>query len=90
MRASHERRDGTGYPDNLRGEEIPLGARIVAVCDAFDAMIATRPYRAGMQATYALEELTRCAGTQFDPTVVAALISHLGRDPMQPRLKTAR
>jgi two-component system cell cycle response regulator len=72
VRSSHERWDGAGYPDRLRGEEIPLGARIVAVCDAFDAMIATRPYRAGMDAERALQELTRCAGTQFDPAVVDA------------------
>ena len=72
VRSSHERWDGTGYPDNLRGEEIPLGARIVAVCDAFDAMIADRPYRMGVDAVLALGELGRCAGTQFDPTVVAA------------------
>jgi two-component system, cell cycle response regulator len=72
VRSSHERWDGTGYPDHLRGEEIPLGARIVAVCDAFDAMIANRPYRTGIEATLALEELTRCAGTQFDPVVVEA------------------
>jgi two-component system cell cycle response regulator len=72
VRSSHERWDGTGYPDNLRGDEIPLGARIVSVCDAFDAMIANRPYRGGMEATLALEELARCAGTQFDPVVVEA------------------
>jgi diguanylate cyclase (GGDEF)-like protein len=72
VRSSHERWDGTGYPDNLRGEEIPLGARIVAVCDAFDAMIANRPYRAGIEANLALDELARCAGTQFDPAVVEA------------------
>ena len=72
VRSSHERWDGTGYPDRLRGDEIPLGARIVAVCDAFDAMIANRPYRAGLQSDSALEELVRCAGTQFDPAVVDA------------------
>jgi two-component system, cell cycle response regulator len=72
VRSSHERWDGTGYPDQLAGEEIPLGARIVAVCDAFDAMIADRPYRLGVDAVLALGELGRCAGTQFDPAVVAA------------------
>jgi diguanylate cyclase (GGDEF)-like protein len=72
VRSSHERWDGTGYPDHLRGSEIPLGARIVAVCDAFDAMIANRPYRSGMETSLALEELERCAGTQFDPDVVDA------------------
>jgi diguanylate cyclase (GGDEF)-like protein len=72
VRSSHERWDGTGYPDHLRGTEIPLGARIVAVCDAFDAMVANRPYRASVEVTLALEELERCAGTQFDPDVVDA------------------
>jgi two-component system cell cycle response regulator len=72
VRSSHERWDGSGYPDQLAGEEIPLGSRIVSVCDAFDAMIADRPYRTGVAAVLALGELGRCAGTQFDPTVVAA------------------
>jgi diguanylate cyclase (GGDEF)-like protein/putative nucleotidyltransferase with HDIG domain len=72
VRSSHERWDGAGYPDALAGEEIPLGARIVSVCDAFDAMVADRPYRAGMDAAEALAELERCSGTQFDPEVVAA------------------
>ncbi len=71
VRASHERWDGTGYPDGLAGEEIPLGARVVAVCDAFDAMTTDRPYQAGTDADSALEELVRHAGTQFDPAVVA-------------------
>jgi diguanylate cyclase (GGDEF)-like protein/putative nucleotidyltransferase with HDIG domain len=72
VRSSHERWDGAGYPDKLAGENIPLGARIVSVCDAFDAMVADRPYRAGMDAAEALAELERCAGSQFDPRVVAA------------------
>jgi HD-GYP domain-containing protein (c-di-GMP phosphodiesterase class II) len=72
VRSSHERWDGAGYPDNLVGEQIPLGARIVSVCDAFDAMVADRPYRAGMDPADALAELARCAGSQFDPAVVAA------------------
>jgi diguanylate cyclase (GGDEF)-like protein len=72
VRASHERHDGRGYPDGLAGEDIPLGARIVAVCDSFDAMVADRPYRAAVPAAVALGELERCAGTQFDPAVVAA------------------
>jgi diguanylate cyclase (GGDEF)-like protein len=71
VRASHERWDGRGYPDGLAGEEIPLGARIVAVCDAFDAMTTDRPYQAGIDADSALEEVVRNAGTQFDPAVVA-------------------
>ena len=70
VRASHERYDGAGYPDHLRGEEIPLGARIVAVCDAFHAMTSDRPYRPALSVREALDELERCAGAQFDPKVV--------------------
>jgi diguanylate cyclase (GGDEF)-like protein len=72
VRSSHERWDGQGYPDRLAGEAIPLGARIIAVCDAFDAMTTDRPYRSAISVDEALEELRRCAGTQFDPEVVAA------------------
>jgi diguanylate cyclase (GGDEF)-like protein len=72
VRASHERWDGGGYPDALAGEEIPLAARIVAVCDAFDAMIAERPYVASRSTGAAMVELERCAGTQFDPGVIDA------------------
>jgi HD-GYP domain-containing protein (c-di-GMP phosphodiesterase class II) len=70
VRASHERVDGTGYPDGLAGDAIPLGARIIAVCDAFDAMVADRPYRKARSVADAVAELRRCAGTQFDPQVV--------------------
>jgi putative two-component system response regulator len=72
VRHHHERLDGSGYPDGLKGEEIPLGARVVAVCDAFDAMISDRPYKAAMSVEDALTELRSCAGTQFDPAVVDA------------------
>jgi diguanylate cyclase (GGDEF)-like protein len=72
VRWSHERFDGTGYPDGLVGSEIPLAARIVFVCDAFDAMISKRPYAAALSIDEALAELRRCAGTQFDPEVVRA------------------
>ena len=72
VRSSHEAWDGSGYPDALAAEEIPFGARIVAVCDAFDAMISTRPYAAARTVTQARAELRRCAGTQFDPAVVDA------------------
>jgi diguanylate cyclase (GGDEF)-like protein len=72
VRASHERYDGTGYPDALGGDDIPLGARIIAVCDAFEAMTSDRPYCKHRSAAAALDELRRCAGTQFDPTVVTA------------------
>jgi HD-GYP domain-containing protein (c-di-GMP phosphodiesterase class II) len=70
VRSSHERFDGTGYPEGLTGAEIPLGSRIVAVCDAFDAMIGPRPYRLGMSVEGAVAELRRCAGTQFDAEIV--------------------
>jgi diguanylate cyclase (GGDEF)-like protein len=72
VRASHEAWDGGGYPDRLAGEEIALGARIIAVCDAFDAMITARPYAPARSVPEALAELRRCAGRQFDPAVVAA------------------
>src|SRR3712207_6840680 len=70
VRSSHERYDGRGYPDRLMGEEIPLGARIVAVCDAFHAMTTDRPYREAITREQALAELQREAGRQFDPMVV--------------------
>jgi two-component system, cell cycle response regulator len=70
VRSSHENYDGTGYPDGLARREIPLGSRIIAVCDAFDAMTTDRPYREAMDAESAIAELRRCAGTQFDPEVV--------------------
>jgi diguanylate cyclase (GGDEF)-like protein len=81
VRSSHERWDGSGYPDGLRGEEIPLAARIVAVCDAYDAMISTRPYDAALSHEAALVELARCAGTQFDPAVVAAFCAVVQPQP---------
>ena len=72
VRSSHERWDGSGYPDQLMGESIPLGSRIIAVCDAYDAMISSRPYRSRMSREVALEELRRCAGSQFDERIVEA------------------
>ena len=70
VRSSHENFDGSGYPDRLAGDQIPVGARIIAVCDAFDAMTTTRPYRRAMSEADAVAELRRCAGRQFDPEVV--------------------
>jgi diguanylate cyclase (GGDEF)-like protein len=70
----HERWDGTGYPDGLHGEDIPLGARIIFVADAFDAMTNDRVYRGRLGIDAAVEELESCAGTQFDPDAVAALV----------------
>src|SRR5206468_9376636 len=68
IRASHERMDGGGYPDGLLGEEIPLLARVIAVCDAYDAMTSERPYRTAVDAASAVAELRRsAAGGQFDP-----------------------
>jgi two-component system cell cycle response regulator len=72
VRSSHERFDGHGYPDGLAGEAIPLGARIIFVCDAFDAMTSERSYSPAVSVAEALAELRACAGTQFDPRVVAA------------------
>ena len=80
VRSSHERFDGMGYPDGLSGEEIPLGARVVAVCDAFDAMTTNRPYRHRIGQPDAVAELRRCAGTQFDPRVVDAFGRVLERE----------
>ena len=72
VRWTHQRMDGTGYPDGLPGEEIPLGSRIIAVCDAFDAMTSDRAYRPAMSRQAAMAELEAGAGTQFDPAVVEA------------------
>lgn len=72
VRSHHERFDGKGAPDALSGESIPIAARITAVADSFDAMTSGRPYRAGMSVDYALTELRRCAGTQFDAACVDA------------------
>ena len=73
----HERWDGTGYPERLRGDEIPLGARILFVADAYDAMTSDRAYRGRLTPREAIEELERCSGTQFDPDIVAAFAREL-------------
>jgi putative nucleotidyltransferase with HDIG domain len=67
--------DGTGYPRGLKGEEIPLGARIFAIADSMDAMLSDRPYRKALPMSYAREEIQRCAGTQFDPRVAEVFLS---------------
>jgi diguanylate cyclase (GGDEF)-like protein/putative nucleotidyltransferase with HDIG domain len=86
VRASHERHDGAGYPDGLAGKEIPIGARIIAACDTFAAMTADRPYRTACSHAEAIRELERCAGTQFEPEVVAPLVELLsGRERRSPR-----
>jgi HD-GYP domain-containing protein (c-di-GMP phosphodiesterase class II) len=70
----HERWDGTGYPTRRAGTEIPEGARLLAIADAFDAMTSTRPYRRALPAAKALAEIERCAGSQFDPAMAAAFL----------------
>jgi putative nucleotidyltransferase with HDIG domain len=81
VRSCHERWDGGGYPDGLVGEDIPLIARIVSCCDAFNAMTTDRPYRSALPLSEALGEVERNAGGQFDPQVVTALMRVLERDP---------
>jgi HD-GYP domain-containing protein (c-di-GMP phosphodiesterase class II) len=73
IRSSHERADGRGYPDGLRGTDIPLGSRIIAACDYFDAMTSGRSHREPVPVEIALAELGRRAGSQFDPAVIDAL-----------------
>jgi len=75
VRACHERWDGDGYPDRLQADRIPLEARIVFACDAFHAMTTDRPYRSRLSVDEAFRRLRDGAGTQFDPTVVEALLS---------------
>ncbi|EDY64078.2 metal dependent phosphohydrolase [Streptomyces pristinaespiralis ATCC 25486] len=79
----HERMDGSGYPYGLVGHQIPEFARVVAVADAFDAMTSTRCYRRARPVAVALRELERCAGTQFDPRMVRALVRALERHGWQ-------
>jgi HD-GYP domain-containing protein (c-di-GMP phosphodiesterase class II) len=75
VRACHERWDGAGYPQGLKGEEIPIEARIIFVCDAFDAMTTDRPYRKALPVEEACRRVREAAGTQFDPRVVDAFLS---------------
>jgi diguanylate cyclase (GGDEF)-like protein len=85
VRSTHERWDGTGYPDGLKGSEIPRGARIVAVCDAYEAMTSDRAYRAAMSHEAACRELRAMAGTQFDPEIVEAFVAEVARhDAAEP------
>ncbi|HET8607643.1 MAG TPA: diguanylate cyclase [Gaiellaceae bacterium] len=78
----HERWDGTGYPDRLAGEEIPIGARIIFVADAYDAMTSDRVYRRSLTREDAIAELERCAGSQFDPTIVSLFVAELASEPV--------
>jgi HD-GYP domain-containing protein (c-di-GMP phosphodiesterase class II) len=76
----HESLDGRGYPAGLQGNQIPLGSRIIAVADSFDALTTDRPYRKGRSHSAALEEIVRCSGTQFDPEAVAAFSNFILSD----------
>ncbi len=80
VRCHHEMYDGNGYPQGLRSNSIPIGARILAVADAFDAMTSDRPYRRAMAREEAVKELVRCSGTQFDPHIVKAFIKVISKD----------
>jgi HD-GYP domain-containing protein (c-di-GMP phosphodiesterase class II) len=86
VRSCHERWDGRGYPDGLKGQDIPLAARIVFCCDAYNAMTTDRPYRKAMRREDALAEIRDNAGSQFDPTVAAALEHVVLSDERYPRL----
>ena len=86
VRASHERWDGTGYPDRLQGDDIPLGARIVSVCDAYEAMTADRSYRAAIGHDAACEELQRSSGSQFDPMVIQAFLEVIESEDIEHEL----
>lgn len=79
VRAHHEHYNGNGYPDGLKGKEIPLGARITTVADCFEAMVSPRVYSKGRSVEYALNELKRCAGTQFDPEVVEVFLHMMNK-----------
>ena len=89
VRSHHERWDGRGYPDGLAGEAIPVEARIVSCCDAWNAMTTTRSYRAAMPADVAARELRANAGTQFDPRVVATVLEIAGLPAEEPALPRA-
>jgi HD-GYP domain-containing protein (c-di-GMP phosphodiesterase class II) len=87
IRGHHERWDGKGYPDGIQGEAIPLGARVIAVADAYDAMVTDRPYRTGFPREKAREVLQMGAGTQWDTTAVDALLfvqTHANKNNTQP------
>ena len=74
LKAHHERWEGKGYPDGLKGDEIPLSSRIVAIADTYDAMTSTRSYRKALDHEVAIEEIKRCSGSQFDPNLASKFI----------------
>jgi HD-GYP domain-containing protein (c-di-GMP phosphodiesterase class II) len=82
VRHEHERWDGNGYPDGLRANQIPLGSRVLLATSAYDAMLSGRPYREALEPREARAELLRCAGTQFDPEVIAAVLEVLGGEDL--------
>jgi len=83
IRHHHEKWDGTGYPTGLKGTQIPLGARIIAVADTYDAMTSTRVYRAALSDEVTRNEMARVAGTQLDPAVVKAFFRSKGWEPLE-------
>jgi two-component system, cell cycle response regulator len=89
VRSTHERWDGKGYPDGLAGDKIPFSARLIAICDAYEAMTAIRPYAPALTPQEAVDELVRNAGTQFDPTLVELFVRHVLRGaPPVSRMQT--
>jgi HD-GYP domain-containing protein (c-di-GMP phosphodiesterase class II) len=84
VRSHHEMWDGSGYPEGLKAEEIPLPARVFSVVDAFDAMTTNRPYRAALPVEHASEEIARMGGSQFDPDVSLAFARVIDRLPQPP------
>jgi len=86
----HEHWDGRGYPTGRAGEDIPAGARLLSVADAFDAMTSTRPYRRALPVDRALREIERCAGTQFDPGLAQAFLEAWESGALEPRVAASR
>jgi HD-GYP domain-containing protein (c-di-GMP phosphodiesterase class II) len=84
VRSSHEHFDGSGYPGGLAGDAIPLSARVILACDAYEAMTSDRPYASALSDGEARAELLRCSGTQFDPHVVETLLGVLDADQVPP------
>jgi len=90
IRHHHERFNGKGYPDGLRGKEIPLGARIVGTCDSYDAMTSDRPYRKALSKSESISELKRCSGSQFDPEIIPVFIEVLEDDRQNVKMHSVQ